>query len=234
MTQLVFDLAGATAYGRADFVASPSNSAALGWIDRWPAWPTPVLVVHGPRGSGKTHLAHLWCEHAGAELRAGAALTEADIAAVLSQRQPAIAVDDADRAADRALLHVFNVVVETRGSLLLIARHPPRVWHPALADLDSRLCAATAVGVELPDDALLAAVLTKHFADRQVRVAPAVVAYLVRRMERSLAAAAEIATALDYAALRRGGGVTVPLAAQILAEAAGQSSSSSGSADTGT
>jgi chromosomal replication initiation ATPase DnaA len=234
MTQLVFDLAGAAACGRADFITSPSNAAALGWVERWPAWPASVLVVHGPEGSGKTHLAHLWCERAGAKLHLGAALAEADIAAVLSQRQPTVAVDNADRAANQTLLHVFNAVVETRGSLFLTARHPPGVWHPALADLASRLRTAAVVGIELPGDSLLAAVLAKHFADRQVRVTPAVVVYLVRHMERSLAAAGEIVAALDRAALRRGGRVNTRLAAEILTGGAGHSSSSSGSAESGT
>lgn len=230
MSQLVFELSRTAAYGRADFFASASNAAALGWVERWPEWPAPALVLHGPSGAGKTHLAHLWAERAAAPVLAGAALAESDCARILAQRPPAIAVDDADRAADTALLHVANAVAETGGSLLLIARQPPGVWRPALADLNSRLRAMPAVAIELPDDSLLGAILAKHFADRQLIVAPAVIEYLVRHMERSFAAAAALAAALDEAALRRGGPVTIRLAAEILAETADQSSSS-GSAD---
>jgi chromosomal replication initiation ATPase DnaA len=230
MSQLVFALPRTAAYGRADFLASASNAAALGWLERWPDWPALALVVHGPPGSGKTHLAHLWVERAAAQIYLGRTLAESDCGAILGQRQPAVAVDDADRAATTALLHVFNAVAETGGSLLLTAHRPPGVWRPALADLDSRLRAVLAVGIELPDDSLLGAVLAKHFADRQVIVAPAVIDYLVGHMERSFAAAATLAAALDDAALRRGGAVTARLAAGVLAEAARQSSSS-GNAD---
>jgi chromosomal replication initiation ATPase DnaA len=217
MKQLVFDLSQGEAFGRADFFVSESNAAALGWIERWPGWPSPVLVLHGPRGAGKTHLAHLWRGRAGAILLAGASLGEAHCAEIFERRGPRIAVDDADRAPEAALLHLYNACLEAGGSLLLTARQAPGPWQPALADLGSRLRAAPAVGINPPDDPLLGAVLAKHFADRQVRVAPEVIVYLVRHIERSLAAAKEIAAALDDAALSRSGAITIPLANQVLA-----------------
>ncbi len=225
-TQMAFELAAPVGYTRADFFAAAGNAAALGWVERWPAWPGPVLVVHGPPGAGKTHLAHLWRDRANAGLFAGAALTAIDLGAILGQRQPRLVIDDAEDAADAALLHVFNAVVASEGWLLLTARKPPPLWRPRLADLDSRLRAVSAVGIELPDDRLLGAVLAKHFADRQLRVAPAVIDYLLRHMERSLAAAAIVAAALDRAALRAGGAVTARLAAKVLGDVAAQSSQS--------
>jgi len=217
MTQLVFDLSQGEAFGREDFLVSESNAAALGWVERWPEWPSPVLVLHGPQGAGKTHLAHMWRGRAGAILLAGASLGEADCAEIFERRGSIIAVDDADCAPEAALLHLYNACLEAGGSLLLTARQAPGPWRPALADLGSRLRAAPAVGINRPDDALLAAVLAKHFADRQVRVAPEVIAYLICRMERSLAAAKEIAADLDHAALSRSGAITIPLTNQVLA-----------------
>lgn len=217
MQQLVFDLARPGAFGRADFLVSDSNLAALRWVERWPQWPSPALLVHGPTGAGKTHLAHLWRDYASAELLDGARLTPAAVADIFEKGLPRIAIDDADGAPEAALLHVFNACIEAGGSLLLTARGAPGTWRPALADLGSRLRAAPAVAIDLPDDRLLGAVLAKHFADRQVRVLPEVIAYLVRRMERSLAAAGDIAAALDRAALIRNGPITIPLAGEVLA-----------------
>jgi len=217
MKQLVFELSPGEAFGRGDFFVSDSNAAALGWIERWPEWPAPVLVLHGPRGAGKTHLAHLWRERAAAVLVAGATLDEARLAEAVERANATIAVDDADHAPEAALLHLHNACLEAGGGLLLTARRAPGPWRPALADLGSRLRAAPAVGIDLPDDTLLGAVLAKHFADRQVRVAPEVIAYLVRHMERSLAAAGEIAAALDQAALSLSGAITIPLANRVLA-----------------
>jgi chromosomal replication initiation ATPase DnaA len=218
MIQLTFQLGGGAAFGRSDFCVAGGNAAALAWLDRWPDWPAPALVLHGPQGSGKTHLAHLWCARASAVLLSGDALEEAGLRHLLDRADHRIAVDDADRAEEAILLHLVNACREGGGSLLLTARASPGSWPVKLPDLGSRLRAAFAVGIGRPDDALLGAVLTKHFADRQVRVASEVIAYLVGHMERSLAAAAEIAAALDQAALSGGGAITVPLARRLLAE----------------
>lgn len=129
-----------------------------------------------------------------------------------------IAIDDADRATEHALLHVHNWCLENRGSLLMTFARPPSSWSFALDDLGSRLRAALVVGIGMPDDALLGAVLVKHFADRQLRVAPDLVVYLTRHMERSFAAAAVIAARLDAASLRNGRAITIPLARELLKE----------------
>ncbi len=224
MAQLIFDLGRATAFGRADFFVSASNAAAARWIDQWPAWPSSTLLLHGPRGCGKTHLAHLWCARAPATLVPGAILDEARLRQLLESGERRIAVDDAERAGEAVLLHLINVCREDGGGVLLTAGLGPAEWPTTLADFGSRLRAALSVGIELPDDALLDAVLAKHFADRQVLVAPEVIAYLGRRMDRSLAEAAAIVAALDAAALRAGAPVTVPLARSLLRQRADQPS----------
>jgi chromosomal replication initiation ATPase DnaA len=104
----------------------------------------------------------------------------------------------------------------------LTSRQAPADWRIALPDLGSRLRAVPVVGIDQPDDSLLGAVLLKHFADRQVRVGAGVIAYLISHMERSLATAHEIAAALDEAALRRQGAITIRLANEVLAERANQ------------
>ena len=218
MTQLTFDLCQPAALGRSDFLASDSNAEAVCWIDRWPDWPSAALVLHGPPGCGKTHLAHLWCERASAVILAGERLEEGTLSHVFATGPHRVAVDDAERAPEHALLHLHNVLVEHRGSLLIIARQPPGTWKIELGDLRSRLRAALAVEIRMPDDALLGSLLVKHFADRQLRVAPEVIAYLTGRMERSFMAAAALAARLDALALSAGSPVTVPLARRVLAD----------------
>ena len=218
MTQLAFDLARPKLLGRADFFASAANTAALSWIERWPDWPSSVLVLHGDQGAGKTHLAHLWCERAGAALLVGETLHEAQVERMIDGHGAHVAVDDAEHAPEEILLHLFNACVEVGGNLLLTTRRAPGAWRMQLPDLGSRIRAAPAVGLGRPDDALLGAVLVKHFADRQLRIAPDVIAYLVSRMERSLAVAAKMAAALDQEALSRHGEITIRLASQVLAK----------------
>jgi chromosomal replication initiation ATPase DnaA len=218
MTQLAIDLPHRPALGRADFLVSECNAAALHWIERWPQWPQRALVLHGPAGSGKSHLAELWRERSGGVLIAGEGLSKFDPNELAGHR--AVALDDVQRAPERALLHLYNCVVEAGGSLLVVAREAPASWPIALPDLASRLRAAPSVAIAPPDDRLLAAVLVKLFADRQVRVAPGVIGFLVRRMERSFAAAGALAEGLDRRALGAGRPIGIALARRVLAEAA--------------
>jgi len=199
-------------------MVSGSNIAAVERIDRWPDWPSAVLALHGPASCGKTHLAHLWRERASAVLIAGETLTESVLPRLLEEVPRRIAIDDADRASEPALLHLYNSCIEHRGSLLITACRPPGSWQIVLGDLGSRLRSAPVVEIAAPGDALLGAVLIKHFADCQLRVAPDVIAYLLKRIDRSFAATKKIAALLDRAALSNGGPVTIPLARKVLAD----------------
>jgi chromosomal replication initiation ATPase DnaA len=215
--QLAIDLPPRPAHGRADFLASECNRAALERIDRWPDWPGRRLVLYGPASSGKSHLARLWCAESGARY-----VPACDLAAELPLANgtlpPAMVVDDAEAASERALLHLCNSCAEAGTALLVVSRNAPAAWAIDLPDLASRLRAMLAVGIDMPDDALLAAVLVKHFADRQLRIAPSVIGYIVPRMERSFAMAASLAARLDELALAGGRSIGLALARQALAE----------------
>lgn len=213
--QLVFDLPLRTAVGRDDFLVADCNGDAVAWLDRWPDWPGPALCLYGPAGCGKSHLLDIWRSRSHAAGVPAGALNTATVPALAAAG--AVAVDDADTPGEEAaLLHLYNLLRERGGFLLLAARQPPSRWPVRLPDLRSRLNAAPAVGVEPPDDILLAALLHKLFADRQVVVNEDVVGYLVKRMERSFDAAGRLVAAVDAAALAGQQAVTIPLVRRIL------------------
>lgn len=220
--QLALDLGHRPALGLEDFMASPGNAEALAWLDRWPEWPAPAIAVHGPAGCGKTHLAHVFAARSGAVILPAAALTRDDPPRLLPDA-PALAIEDADRGVDEvALFHLFNLAKETGRKLLLTGRAAPARWGLALPDLRSRLLAIPCVAIEPPDDELLALLLVKLFADRQLKVPAEVVAYLLPRLERSFAAARALVAAVDAAALAEKREITVPLVREALAAAGGQ------------
>lgn len=202
-----------------DFLVAECNLEAVNWLDRWPDWRTPALVLHGAPGCGKTHLAHVFldrCKGTIVDHHALATDETIDAAALAS----ACVVDDADRVVaaglEIPLLHLYNAACERGGSLLLTAEAPPARWPIALADLRSRLNAATPVGIGTPDEELIAALLVKLFADRRLQVTQDVVLYALPRMDRSFAAARRLVADLDRVALGRRRKVTIPLLREVL------------------
>jgi len=216
--QLTFDLPAVEARGLGDFFVSPSNQAAYSMIEGWQAWPGNKLILSGPAGSGKTHLAHVWAGLSGAHILRAADLEEADIQALAGQ---CAMVEDAEDVAgdaglENALFHLHNLVLAEGGSLLVTARGAPSRWGLALPDLASRMKAAPIATLQTPDDMLLAVVLVKLFSDRQITVPPNLITYLTLRMDRSLAAASKLVARLDALALAENRPVTRALAARVL------------------
>jgi chromosomal replication initiation ATPase DnaA len=202
--QLPLDLAYRPALGSADFVVADANRDAVAWIDRWPDWPAHALAIHGPKGCGKTHLAHVWQAKSGAVALAAPPAEGAT--------PPACVVLDEPRGwPETAFLHLYNSVREAGGHLLIASEIPPARWDVALPDLASRLASIPAVALAAPDDELLIAVMAKQFSDRGLEVNDDVLRYVASRIERSFAAAAEMVEKIDRAALAEQRKVTLAL-----------------------
>ncbi len=215
--QLPLDFTHRSSSDRADLVVSQPLQAAIGLVDRWPDWPSPVVVLAGPTGSGKTHLARIWMDRAAAaEVRVQ---PNDRVALELAAAGPVL-VEDIDRRGfdETQLFHLINTVMQNGTHLLITTRAWPAAWSVGLPDLKSRLRAATTVEIGEPDDALLAQVIEKLFADRQIVVDPKVVTYLVHRMERSLDAAQAIVRCMDELALARRCRISRSLAGDVLEE----------------
>lgn len=214
-TQIPLDFGHRPAFTAADFLVADSNALAHGWIERWPGWPNFALALHGPAGCGKTHLAHLFCERSAGVLIRAKDLGVEEVPALADHA--AVVVEDADRGVDpQALFHLYNLVRENGHALLLTGRDAPARWAIDLPDLRSRLATVPVAAIRAPDDGLLEALLLKLFADRQLRIGPDVLTFLLTRMERSFDAARVLVAAIDNAALARQKAVTVPLVREVI------------------
>jgi chromosomal replication initiation ATPase DnaA len=214
--QLILDWPHHPSFAREDFLSAPSNREAMGAIDRWPDWPGRMLLLVGPEGSGKSHLAALWAETAGAIAVRGESLAEES--ARVSIEGATLLIEDADRVGDaeERLFHLLNAALHTAAWVLLTARQDPDAWRLTIPDLLSRLRLAPVLRLEAPDIELIEAVLFKLFSDRQLQVRPRVVAYIATRIERSLGTARRLVATLDQEALAKGGRVTRAMAAEVM------------------
>ncbi len=219
--QLTLELPLEPRFGREDFLVSPSNERAYALIERWPDWPDTILLLEGPKGSGKSHLAAIWAAQSHG--------WTVDAFEVGTDRVPhlvsngALVIEDLHSAGgdEPALFHLLNLARERRAYVLITTAVAVGELPIRTPDLKSRLRLAPSVSLDPPDDALLRAVLVKLFIDRQLVVDTTVVDFLALRIERSLAAAAETVAALDREALSRGRRITRPMVAELVGRETG-------------
>ncbi len=218
--QLPLDLGHRTAMGREDFLIAPSNQDAVAWIDLWPDWPAPALVLYGPIASGKSHLAEVWRHQTGASRVESGELTTQTVE-LIAARADHLIIDDADGLigqieGEKGLFHLYNIFKEQKRSLLLTMAEAPVRRAFTLPDLASRLRAAPCVAIREPDDALLAAVVVKLFNDRQLRISAEVIDYILPRIERSFEAARALVGRIDHKAMQEKRTITIQLIKDLL------------------
>lgn len=212
MAQYLLPLPHAPRYTAESFIISASNKSAWDWLHAWPDWPGGALLLHGPAGCGKTHLAQLWRQAAEAAESSGA-----ELPATPPSGAAHWLLEDIDRGTDaRRLFHWLNYVREQGGTLLLTSRLPAAQLPFTLKDVTSRLLAMPAAEIQPPDDAVLEGALRKQAIDRQLPLDEDVIAYLLPRMERSFAGMRHLLERIDQASLAQKRPVTIPLVKKLL------------------
>lgn len=218
--QIPLDLTHRPAHGREDFMVAPCNEQAVSWIDRWPEWPAPALILYGPAACGKSHLASVWASKTNAKKVSSDDLTTLN-ADQIADMSDCLVIDPIDpwlgyRDVETTLFHLYNIMKENQRTMLITMRMAPTHIDFDIADLASRLRAAPAISIETPDDTLLSALLVKMFADRQLQISTDVLKYILPRMERSFVAAHNLVEEADKRALSEKRGISIPLIRSIL------------------
>lgn len=195
------------AFGREDFVVAPCNQEAVSWIDKWPNWPVPAVLIYGESGSGKTHLASIFSEY-----RLDAKELTDDFMPFFQKK---IVVENLENlSSEIALFHLFNFVRDLGGSLLLTARRVPEF---ALPDLRSRMMAVPKAPIGMPDENFVLAVLAQAFEERHILVDESVLSYAVRHMSRSFRDIRQVIATADALSLAEGRKITVPVMREAIA-----------------
>lgn len=220
--QIPMDFGSLPALARGDFQIGESNKEAVAWIDRWPSWCAPIVIVQGPPASGKSHLAAVWQEQSRAiTIKPDQLITKSaeDIfnlgdVFLLDGLDPWLG----DHHVETQLFHLYNMLKESDKTMLMTMRMAPVHSDFTIPDLASRFRAAPNITIHPPDDMLLASVMIKHFGDRQLAISHDIIAYILPRMERSFAAARDIVALADQRALAEKRGISIPLMRLVLAD----------------
>lgn len=206
--QLPLTLTYRKALGRSDFIVAPCNREAVGWIDRWPDWPCPAVLILGESGAGKTHLASIFSEY---RLEAKDLTDE-----FMPYFQRKIVVENLENlASETALFHLFNFIRDLGGFLLMTARKMPNF---SLKDLRTRIQAVPNARITMPDETILREVLKREFAERQILVEEAVLNYALMHMSRSFTGVQELIRRADLLSLAEGRKITVPVIKEVLSQ----------------
>jgi len=212
VTQLVLPLEVRSASGRDDFIVASGNQQAVAFIDSWPGWPAPAAALYGPAASGKSHLAAVWAQKAGAQIIAAADLLD-------GVPDGPLVVEDVGADVAEALLFAL---LERGAPLLITSQLAPSDWpqkfNMALPDLGSRARALLAFPLWAPDEALLMGLAVKLFTDRQLQVPENVVLHMVRSLERSPGAVRDFVARADAAALAQKRPINLSLIKDLLLE----------------
>ena len=212
----------------ANFLVCAQNRAALEALHHFLAVGQGSLFLHGPGGSGRTHLLQAAC-HA-VEARGGAIvylplgeLQDAPPAELLAglEAHALVCLDDADAVAGRrdweeAMFHLYNRCLETGCRLLLAAALPPQQAGLALADLRSRLQGGAIGALAEPDDEGKIAALVLRAHNRGITLEPGVARFVWQRSPRGMAALIAVLDRLDTASLGAGRRLSVPFVKEVM------------------
>lgn len=184
MSQLILPLKVDTSYEESTFIVADSNKEAYMHVQSWPKWSAHGVIIYGNDGAGKTHLSEIWRNRTNS--------IQVDLKGNLADQLSTgscVVLDDIDiRSFERELFHLYNYLKENSGYFILTLKAPVLEYKIDLPDLRSRLLSLPQFEIKEPSDDLLKLISMKVFADHQLRVSPAVIDYIIPRIERSFSA----------------------------------------------
>ncbi len=212
MGQIALDFTHDPDYARDNFFVSSSNQEAFDYISAWPQWQTHFLFLYGEHKCGKTHLANIWQNMSQAQF-----LNSKELVVEGVDGSKAYIIENISELKDEnALFHIYNVIQQSGGFLLVTDKNSPAQNTIKLADLRSRLSAMTSIAIGAPDDELLRMFLLKNFSDRQLSISIEAIDYIIARVERSFSAVQMLVEKIDNKSLEEKRNITIPLIRDIL------------------
>ena len=216
--QLVLGLSLKEALEKEDFFISSSNLGAVTLLGNADRWGSGVLLLVGPKGSGKTHLSLVWCkENKARHIKLETVLLEIE----KGLNHDLFCVEDLDlierleiqkkSKIEEGVFHLINSIQSRGGKLLISSSKMPNALSLGLKDLESRLQSFSKTSIQEPDDSLVMALLLKYFNDRQMHIKHSNLAYIATRIDRTYSSIYEFVDLVDHKSLVLNTKVTKPL-----------------------
>lgn len=210
--------------GRDDFMVSECNKEAFGLLEGWPQWLGSGAVIYGPKGCGKSHLAQMFSDKVRNSATPSPAVSIVDCNAInmrnfkkLSNENKVLIVENLQPGNhDEALFHLFNLFNVPEHWILFTAEKAPAQMKFTLKDLQTRLNMLPCAAISEPDDMMLQMLIVKLFDDRQLKITPEILQYIINNAPRSFAYIENLVAEIDKISLAYQTAVTYTVIKQAM------------------
>tara|TARA_Y100000590_G_scaffold292934_1_gene329917 strand:+ start:16742 stop:17401 length:660 start_codon:yes stop_codon:yes gene_type:complete len=213
--QLILKFPNHQAYKKEDFYVSPSNLEAYDFINSWPKWIKRIINIYGPSGSGKSHLASI-LKNKTSCIKINSDQLNEKIFLEFKTKESMIIENLNEKVSEKLLFSLWNVALQDNKYLLITSIKPITLYKFKLPDLVSRVSSILIIGINLPSDDLISAILAKNFSDKQISVDKKHIDYIIKRIDRSYEKISQFILTLDKYSLKKGSPFSLKLIKEVL------------------
>ena len=216
MSQLTFKFPFSKKYYEQDYYVSSNNFSAFKLIDGWPNWPGKWLNVFGEKGSGKTHLSKILENKIKKSKLILANRVNNNIIQDLSSLDCLIIEDFNSNIDEKLLYTIFNHSKQLNNYVLINSLNSIKNLKFNSKDLQSRINSFVFIGIELPTDDILKVIITKTLSDKQIKISPRVIDFILNNVDRSYQKMFKFIKEVDELSLSTGKSININLIKKVL------------------
>ena len=213
--QLILKFPTHHAYKKEDFYVSSGNQEAYDFINSWPKWIKRIVNIFGPPGSGKSHLASI-LENKTPCLQINSNELNEETFLQFKTKEALIIENLDDKISEELLFSLWNVALQDNKYLLITSRKKISSYKFKLRDLISRANSSLIIGINLPSDDLISAILAKNFSDKQIKIDKKHIDYIIKRIDRSYEKISQFILTLDKYSLKKGSPFGLKMIKEVL------------------
>ena len=213
--QLILKFPEHRAYKKEDFYVSPSNQEAYDFINNWPKWIKRIVNIFGPSGSGKSHLSSILKTKTKCLEILANELNE-NIIFEFKTKEVLIIENFNEKIPEELLFSLWNIALQDNKYFLINSIKPISSYKFKLPDLTSRIKSSLNIGIKLPSDDLISAIIAKNFSDKQIMVEEKHIDYIIKRIDRSYEKISQFILTLDRYSLKKGSPFGLKLIKEVL------------------